>query len=731
MTPTPEGGYPAPETGADDPRLLAAVREYLAELEAGRRPDRRAFAARFPDLAEAAAPYLDTLDMVHAAAPLLNSSPAGRPAHAPEAWYPADPLGDFRIVREIGRGGMGVVYEAVQLSLGRRVALKVLPFAAALDARQLQRFKNEAQAAAQLHHPGIVPVYAVGCERGVHYYAMQLIEGQTVAGLVRQLRQLTGLEEPGLPAGQPRPHAETPNALASLSTDCSRGSRGFFHTVARLGVQAAEALEHAHQEGVVHRDVKPANLIVDGRGQLWITDFGLAQFHADTGLTRSGDMLGTLRYMSPEQALGKRAVLDHRTDVYSLGMTLYELLTLEPAFAAEDRQELLTRIACDDPRPPRAVRRAIPAELETVVLKAIAKEPGDRYASAQELADDLRRFLDDRPILARRPSLVEKGVRWARRRPAVVAGAVLLLALIAAGSLLSAGMIRAAYERERQQAREAREQAARAEERLQLARRPVDLIIQVCEEELADKPHLTGLRKRLLEAVLVYYQEFIEQRRDDPDAQAELAATREGVKKILADLAVLQGAGQLFLLNDPAVLNDLGLSGDQREQLADLSRRLTAQRGEAFRDFHRLSQEERRKRFLDLARSNEAGVNAILDRGQLRRLGQIAVQIQGPMAFHDPDVVARLKLTAGQRERIRAIEGDLLAGMADWPRPGPPGPGAPRKGHEQAARAALEKMQALLTKEQAARWQELTGEPFRGRMPPFFPGPPGAFGPPR
>ncbi len=174
------------ESSADDPRLLTAVQEYLSELEAGRRPDRRAYAARFPDLSAAMTPYLDALEMVHGAAAQVQSV-SGRATPQAAELVGAEPLGDFHIVREIGRGGMGIVYEAVQRSLGRRVALKVLPFAAALDSKQLQRFRNEAQAAASLHHQNIVPVYAVGSERGVHFYAMQLIDGQNLAALIATL----------------------------------------------------------------------------------------------------------------------------------------------------------------------------------------------------------------------------------------------------------------------------------------------------------------------------------------------------------------------------------------------------------------------------------------------------------------------------------------------------------------------------------------------------------------
>src|SRR5262249_35297607 len=282
-------------------------------------------------------------------------------------------------------------------------------FAAAMDAKQLQRFKNEAQAAAGLQHQHIVPVYAVGVERGVHYYAMQFIDGQSLAALIAERRRTCGEKAPPGPEPTgpypPAPGGGQTAAVAALSTEPSMRSPAFLRTVAELGRQAAEALEHAHQLGVIHRDIKPGNLLLDGRGNLWVTDFGLAHCQSQAGLTLSGDLVGTLRYMSPEQALAKRVVVDHRTDIYSLGATLYELLTLEPAFAGSDREELLRQIAFEGPKPPRRYNKAIPADLETIVLKVLAKNPAERYATAQEVADDLRRFLEHKPIQARRPSL--------------------------------------------------------------------------------------------------------------------------------------------------------------------------------------------------------------------------------------------------------------------------------------------------------------------------------------
>jgi serine/threonine protein kinase/Tfp pilus assembly protein PilF len=464
---------PAVEDPSVEVLLGQIADEFTQRLNQGEQPQVEEYAQRYPQLASVVREVLPALLLIRLSGANADSS---GPEVASDACL-AIPLGDFQIVREVGRGGMGVVYEAQQLSLGRRVALKVMPFASTLDAKQLQRFKNEAQAAAHLHHQNIVPVFATGCERGVHYYAMQFIDGHTLAAMIAELRRLGGREaadsaEAAGPAaelasgmgsgswappqraaavGQPTgpypgpaeppatPTLDTVPQAAAASTQRSTTNPAYFRSVAQLGIQAAEALEHAHQLGVVHRDIKPANLLVDGRGHLWVADFGLAQVQSQAGLTGTGDLLGTLRYMSPEQALGQPGLVDHRTDVYSLGATLYELLTLEPTFEGKDRQELLRQIAFEEPVRPRRLDQKVPAELETVVLKALEKCPADRFATAQELADDLRRFLEDRPIRARRPAVVLRMRKWARRHQPVVrtaAAAILLMAALLVGGAL-------------------------------------------------------------------------------------------------------------------------------------------------------------------------------------------------------------------------------------------------------------------------------------------------------
>lgn len=684
----------------DDPRVIAALDEYLAALESGRKPDRHAFLARHAEVAEALVECVEGIEALHSPLSAISdplSAMGGLPALG--GWQPgATPLGDFRIIREVGRGGMGVVYEAEQLSLGRRIALKVLPFALTFDPRQLQRFKNEARAAAQLHHQHIVPVYYVGCERGVHFYAMQYIEGQSLAEVVQELRGARREVNPqsALHAGSVEETVVT--SAGALATAYSKNSAQFFRAVARLGIQAAEALEHAHEYGVVHRDIKPANLLVDAHGHAWVTDFGLAQFQADAGLTQTGDLLGTLRYMSPEQAGGSRVLLDHRTDLYSLGATLYELLTLQPPFDGADRQTLLHQILNDDPRSPRAVEKSIPVELETIVLKCLDKDASRRYASARELANDLQRFLEYVPIEARRPSLLEKSKKWARRHRAMVGSAVAVLLLTVAGLTIATVLIAGAYDRERQKARE-------AEESFREARQAVDQFTRISEEELAGKPFAEGLRKRMLEAALTYYQDFIDQHGDDPSIRKELEESRAKAEKIIGELTTLMGADQYMLLRQEAVQEELRFSSPQRAAIAEIERKWR----ETFHGFGR-SGPERDQRRLALAREQETKVTEVLDAEQLQRFKQIAVQTRGPLAFTDAEVVAALALTAEQKKTVRKI----LEHPGSTPKFAPPG----------GDRRGLNEVVRILTPEQKEKWAKLTGKPFEGKLscgPPGFP----------
>jgi serine/threonine protein kinase/tetratricopeptide (TPR) repeat protein len=489
--------------------LALLVEELTARLQAGEAIDVDAVVAAHPGDADALRRLLPALLLLAE----VSRSGDGSAPRAAQGDEPGE-LGDFRLIREVGRGGMGVVYEAEQVSLGRRVALKVLPFAATMDPRHLQRFHNEARAAASLDHPHIVHVHAVGCERAVHYYAMQFIDGQTLAELIAWQRG-----DPASPActGAEGGGTVAPTApAAAQATSVAPKDAAYFRRVAEWGIQAAEALDHAHQLGIVHRDIKPANLLVDGRGGLWVTDFGLAQVQSDVRVTMTGDLVGTLRYMSPEQALAQRAVIDHRTDLYSLGATLYELLALQPAFAGTDRQELLRQIAFEEPRCLRQINKAIPAELETIVLKAMEKDPADRYATAQELADDLRHYLEDRPIRARRPSWKQMASKWARRHRGLVGLSLVALAFITAVSVVSVVLVWRAYQAEGEQRRRAEASARVAREQRRQARQAVDkMYLQVAEKWLSREPLMDRVQSEFADEALRYYTAFAAEEGED------------------------------------------------------------------------------------------------------------------------------------------------------------------------------------------------------------------------
>jgi WD40 repeat protein/serine/threonine protein kinase/Flp pilus assembly protein TadD len=458
--------------------------EFAARFRRGERPALKDYTDRYPELADEIHELFPALIKVEQVEEICQER-----HEAETRTLPLSQVGDYRIIRQVGHGGMGVVYEAEQISLGRRVALKVLAWQVAKDRTTLTRFRREARASARLHHTNIVPVFEVGQDGDILYYAMQFIQGQSLDAVIDELRRLrsrsvsargdrsapddaegpwttslargsgarlplansllTGRFDPNTPsAGAPRTSEANPQDSvqsglvpsaapdtsavmpggAQLSSVESR-HRAFHRGVAHIGRQAASALAHAHARGIVHRDIKPSNLLLDTEGVVWVTDFGLAKVDDDE-LTRTGDVLGTIRYMAPERFRGQG---DARADLYSLGLTLYELLVLRPAFDSPDRIALSEQIKSADPPRPRSIDPRVPRDLETIVLKAIEKDPGDRYATAEAMAEDLRRFLDDEPILARRARAAERYLRWARRNPVIaVLGGVLTAVLIGA-----------------------------------------------------------------------------------------------------------------------------------------------------------------------------------------------------------------------------------------------------------------------------------------------------------
>ncbi len=463
-------------SGPDLFNLLAD--EFADRHRRGERPPLCEYTDKYPELAD------QIRELFPALVAMEHFGSGADPATGPFAAAPGivasvpERLGDYRIVREIARGGMGIVYEAVQESLGRHVALKVLPQDRLSDPSQLERFQREARAAAVLHHTNIVPVFGVGEYNGVHCYAMQYIQGQSLDDVLREVKRLRSAEtaertlssvaghDPALAASvahelvsgrfasqsggalktesvtpshspsvgeNPVTMAEPDGLVLSSSSIVGQSGCSYYRSVARIGVQAAEAIAYAHQHKVLHRDIKPSNLLLDLQGTVWVTDFGLAKAEGTDALTQTGDIVGTLRYMAPERFEG---LADARSDVYALGLTLYEILTLEPAFAAHQRARLIDKILHEEPSKPRELDPRIPRDLETITLKAIAKDPSDRYGAASELAEDLRRYLADRPILARQASALEQARRWCRRNPLVAASiATVAAALVAVGVL--------------------------------------------------------------------------------------------------------------------------------------------------------------------------------------------------------------------------------------------------------------------------------------------------------
>jgi len=370
--------------------LEAVIEQYLEELASGDAPDQESYLRAHPHLAGTLRGVFKTLDFVEATGRTLNASCLGKDQL----------LGDFRIIGEVGRGGMGVVYEAIQTSLDRRVALKVLPAGAILADSAAERFVREASMAGQLHHTNIVPVYAVGEEQGINYYAMQFIDGGSLSALLKEWQE-----------GETKRTAD------------------HHRRVARWGQKVAEALACAHAEGIIHRDIKPSNLLLDKNDKVWVSDFGLARASALATITGTGDVIGTARYMSPEQARGDRGSIDARSDIYSLGATLYELLALEPSYRGESREEVLNRVAASEPVPLRKIDPTIPRDLETIVFRCMRKEPARRYANAGDLAEDCRRFLAGESICARRTPLLVKAARFVKKHRLRIAGAAIVIVL--------------------------------------------------------------------------------------------------------------------------------------------------------------------------------------------------------------------------------------------------------------------------------------------------------------
>ena len=542
-----------------DDQLGLLAEAFVLRYRHGENPSISEYMLEHPALADRINKLFPTLVLMEELSPeqrLDDDKPVFREKPTPKQ------LGDFQILEEIGRGGMGIVYRARQVLLGREVALKVLNGPHSLNTQSLERFQLEARSAARLHHPNIVPVFEVGNCDETYYYAMQLIHGQGLDQVLEKMRRGGLLKEvETLPAVNVtndstiklelsnKAIAETPTTdgmpssterFSSLKQNLTQSSShriqwGNYRRMAEIGLELAEAIAFAHEQGILHRDLKPSNLLLDHSGHVWVTDFGLAKALETTNsgqadLTGTGDVIGTIRYMAPERFRGWS---DPRSDVYGIGITLYELLTLRPAFEGQDRLGLMEKVRSIEPVRPCAIDRRVPRDLETIVLKAIEKEPSARYDSAAAMAQDLQRFLDNRSILARRASINEKTQQWLRRNP-VVATLSASLFLVLCGAWLTTLLL---WQRASSEAASARNHLAAEKRNLDLAVSAVDQFSTKVSKDLRMKEQdVRPLRQDLLKTAVEFHEQLLQLRGNSKPAQIDLARAYQNLANLTSEI---------------------------------------------------------------------------------------------------------------------------------------------------------------------------------------------------
>jgi len=646
--------------------VLAA--EFVERRRAGDRVSIDDYVAKFPDHAEE---IRELFPAVLAMERLQRRAQQDSRPRISKHEIQVEQLGDYRVIGEIARGGMGIVYEAEQVTLGRRVAVKVLPKQALRDDKDIQRFEREAKTSAKLHHTNIVPVFGVGEQDGLHYIVMQFIQGVGLDEILRELKQLVfsyspddSAEDDGNRSNYVKrnaaallseklrddsssfavadTHRDSDLSKSVLSThrmplvkwgmDAGKNDPGhvaessskevpfektpqkalmqpidseFYRNVAWIGVQSANALNYAHAHGTLHRDVKPGNLLLDDEGVVWVADFGLAKAVEQDEVTWTGDIVGTLSYMAPERFHG---VCEERSDIYGLGLTLYELLTFQRAFEGHDRVALMHRIANDALTLPRRLNPMIPRDLETIVMKASAREPEDRYQTAADLAGDLQAYLEDRPIKARRVRMTEQFVRWCRRNRAVASlTATVAMLLVVVSLVTTVGYLRASAQRERAEMSE--DMALQALDNIyqQFAPSPLQVTAPETNASVADEidpgntselfavqPQLPLSKDvtKLLDKLLLFYDQLSKQAENDPDIIFQSIKAHRRVADIQLRLGEYDDARQRYdeaiqriqnmdsrnndvTLEFARVYNGLGsvqLAKFQREEAADAHR---------------------------------------------------------------------------------------------------------------------------------------------------------------
>ncbi len=567
---------------SDDELLESIIHEFTTAIRAGQHPTIQQYQDRYPHLADEIADVLSSISMIEQLKSASASTTGSR--QKLDSVSKLTQIGPYKIVKEIGRGGMGVVFAAIHESLGRQVAIKVMPTPLMDGETHVQRFRREAQAAARLHHTNIVSVFEAGEGQGYHYYVMDFVDGESLNQVIDRLRSmnvggalssnLIGLSRPAKSSTSSNSDGANRSTSASnthapelqpapISHSSSNLEKNRFRWAAKLAAQMADALSHAHSAGILHRDIKPSNMILDSTGRIWITDFGLAKdVSQETALTRTGDVVGTPQYLPPESLELK---YDVRSEIYGIGLVLYEMLALKPAYTGSSPAELIAAIASKSPTPIHKLLSDIPRDLATIVDKAIAREPAVRYATAGSLHRDLVAFLEDRTIAARRPSAVESAWRWARRNPLAAtlsATSAVLLALVAisasVGYLLTTSALRKlrtqqsatslALEQSEQNFQLMKSQYDRAESNVALSieafdemfmhmisrgtKSSVDLEVEGLREISGVEPSLTTEDAAFLDRMVKFYEQFAMLNAENVQLEAESAKAYRRVGNI-------------------------------------------------------------------------------------------------------------------------------------------------------------------------------------------------------
>lgn len=570
--------FPSNPNSDNDDLLDQLVERFTEKVRAGETPSIVEFQQQHPHLKDEIHELLSSVAMIEGLKK-QSGSLAGS-GHRPfDDLINLERLGEYRIVRELGRGGMGIVLEAVHESLGRRVAIKVLPNRMLDNEKNVERFTREARAAATLHHNNIVSVFGVGQSDGYYYYVMEFVDGQSLDEVMRAMQANTSRDlNATVPvqtvmmdqANQHRSNSEefklNPNPSASVNLQLENLPLGDarFGWAARLVADIADALHYAHAQGVLHRDIKPGNLLLDPDGRIWLTDFGLVKNIANQTMTMAGDIVGTPQYMAPESFEARYEV---PSETYCLGATLYELVTLQPLYPQGSPAEMIRRVTTETPHSPRKIDSRIPSDLSIIIEKSIARDPEHRYQTAAAMRDDLNAFLDDRPIAAKRASVAKRTLLWCKRNPwqTICAGLVGLVALLAStGFVARSNSLKALSQQyellskekdNTQQAKEVAEvNAQKYRQQYKRAEQNVDISLEMFDEMFKQTvlrgtgetnfsfdgfQELTGIETAIsaedaeyLESMLVYVRQFAVNNSENSELAAESAKSFRRVANI-------------------------------------------------------------------------------------------------------------------------------------------------------------------------------------------------------